>query len=124
LKLSPTLATAVEGRDKAQAALARAGGVSAPGASAEGRRAVAAIAALGVASRGCGYDPVFATLAAIPSWSGLSAEALEAEPYAGLTRAETERAEAGLKADKTGFCDRVWAEYGAEGTRVRAIVER
>ena len=124
LKLSPNFATAVEGRDKAQAALARAGGVSAPGASAEGRRAVAAIAALGVASRGCGYDPVFATLAAIPSWSGLSAEALEAEPYAGLTRAETERAEAGLKADKTGFCDRVWAEYGAEGTRVRALVER
>ncbi len=79
---------------------------------------------LGVASRGCGYDPVFATLAAIPSWSGLSAEALEAEPYAGLTRAETERAEAGLKADKTAFCDRVWAEYGAEGTRVRALVER
>ncbi|MFL5178217.1 MAG: tetratricopeptide repeat protein [Microvirga sp.] len=123
LKLSPTLATAIEGRDKAQAALARAGG-GAKGTSAEERRALAAIAVLGVAARGCGFDPVLGTTAEIPSWSGVSPEMLDTEPYAGLIRDETLRAEAGLKADKAAFCDRVWAEYGAEGTRVRALVER
>jgi len=54
----------------------------------------------------------------------VSPEMLDTEPYAGLIRDETLRAEAGLKADKAAFCDRVWAEYGAEGTRVRALVER
>jgi tetratricopeptide (TPR) repeat protein len=124
LRLSPDLASAAEGRGKAQAALASQGAGASKGTSAEERRALRAIALVGIAPKACRYDPVFSTVADIAGWSGLSAETLEAEPYAGLRLKETERAEAELRADETGFCERVWAEYGSEGSRVRALVSR
>jgi tetratricopeptide (TPR) repeat protein len=124
LRLSPALTSAAEGRVKVQAALTGRGAAAPKGTSAEERRAVAAIAALDAAPKACRYAPVLSTVGDIANWSGLSAETLETEPFAGLKRREAERTEAELEADRTRFCERVWAEYGPEGTRVPALVRR
>jgi hypothetical protein len=49
---------------------------------------------------------------------------LEAEPQAAAKRKAAEEAAASARADKAAFCERVWADYGEDGTKIADLVTR
>ena len=121
LRLSPNLAAAVEGRKRVEAALAAGAGKRREAAAAE---AVTAAGVLEVAPQTCGFTPSLPALMALAGETGVGPETLASEPHASAKRKAAEEAAAAARADKAAFCNRVWAEYGAGGTRLAGLVSR
>jgi tetratricopeptide (TPR) repeat protein len=121
LRIAPTLAAAAEGKKTVEAALAA---EKAARGRAQLGAAVVAIGVLEVAPQRCGFKPVIGTITDLASTTGLGPEMLEAEPQAAAKRKAAEEAAASARADKAAFCERVWADYGEDGTKIAALVTR
>ena len=76
----------------------------------------------GLGVRECGYWPTLRGMVDLAKSSGLGPEVLAGEAYASASRAEVDRAEAELKADKQRFCDQAWARYGRDGTEIHGLL--
>jgi tetratricopeptide (TPR) repeat protein len=114
LKLSPGLKDAVEGKKK----------VEAESAQSNPNRAAAAMAVVSAAAKRCEFAPNLMQIAALAGSSGLDPASLGAEPYARIQKAEEERVDRGLRTNKDGFCQTVWAEYGPQGTKAPGLLSR